>query len=168
MHNRFDCRSIVLRAALLLLIVILSLLPLGCQQGGTVEGVVYHKMVTGRIEERIYTIIVRNELTKNGDLSIVIGAEEEEIRACFPSEGNLVVDDMSERQIEAFYTRIDYNVSIHVMSGNRYKYYRGCRTDRETFNQLIVGTKVKLETKPTTKGPWIVSIIESTDSDAPT
>jgi hypothetical protein len=144
----------------LLCLVALSLLPLGCSQGGTVAGEVRYKMITG-MKVPLYFIIVRNEPT-DGEPSIVFDkAAEEEIKTCFPSTstGNLTVDNSTEKQIEAFYTRIDYIVSIQLMSGERDKYYQAFRADREDFNKMAVGSRVRVDTIPSSEGPRIVRIV---------
>ncbi len=143
---------------LLLSIVVLGVLPSGCSQGGIVEGEVRYKMVTG-MKERLYFIIVRNEPT-DGEPSIVFNAvAEQEIRDCFPSAGDLVVDNTSEKQIEAFYTRIDYIVTLHLMSGEKDEYYQAFRADRGDFNKLTIGSRVKVDTLPSSEGPRIVGIV---------
>jgi len=71
-----------------------------------------------------------------------------------------VVDNSSEMQIERFYTRVYYVVSIHVMSGNKYKLYEACRTSREIFNELPMGARVKVETQHSDIGPSIIRIVE--------
>ena len=142
----------------LLCLVALSLLPLGCSQGGTVAGEVRYKMITG-MKVPLYFIIVRNEPT-DGQPSIVVDtAAEEELKGCFPLAGNLMVDNSTEKQIEAFYTRIDYIVSIQLMSGERDKYYQAFRADREDFNKLTVGSRVRVDTIPSSEGPRIVRIV---------
>jgi len=142
-------------------LMLLSVLPSGCSQGGVVEGEVHYKFVTG-MQDRRYFIIVRNEPT-DGQPSIVFDpAAEEEIRRCFPSEGNLVVDNYTEAQIEVFYTRIEYIVSLHLASGDevKYSYYQACKANREDFNKLVVGSRVIVETQPSDIGPVITRIVE--------
>ena len=137
-------------------------MPSGCSQGGIVEGEVHYKIVTG-MKDLLYVVIVTNAPT-DGAPSITVGDEvsEEAIKNCFrfPPEGDLVVDDSSVMQIEAFYTRVYYTVSIHVMSGNNYKYYEACRTSREIFNELQMGARVKVETQHSDLGPNIIRIVE--------
>jgi len=141
----------------LLCLIALSLLPTGCSQGGIVEGEVRYKMVTG-MKDRLYFIIVRNEPTEP---SIVFNADaEEEIKNCFPSTDNLTVDNSTEKQIEAFYTRIDYIVSIQLMSGEKDEYYQAFRADREDFNSMTIGSRVKVDTLPSSEGPRILRIVE--------
>jgi len=149
--------SLIAKLALLCLVA-LSLLPLGCSQGGTVAGEVHYKMITG-MKVPLYFIIVRNEPT-DGEPSIVFDrAAEEEIKGCFQLAGNLMVDNSTEKQIEAFYTRIDYIVSIQLMSGERDKYYQAFRADREDFNKMTVGSRVRVDTIPSSEGPMIVRIV---------
>jgi hypothetical protein len=145
---------------LLLSLAVLGILPSGCSQGGIVEGEVHYKIVTG-MKDLLYVVIATNAPT-DGAPSITVGDEvvEEEIKSCFPSEGNLVVDNSSEMQIERFYTRVYYVVSIHVTSGNNYKYYEACRTSREIFNELPMGARVKVETQHSDIGPSIIRIVE--------
>jgi hypothetical protein len=147
---------------LLLCLMALSLLPLSCSQGGRVEGVVHYKTVSG-MKDRVYTILVTNEPTDtDGEPSIpsiVVHVEESDIRRCFRSEGDLVVDNSTEKIIEEFYTRVDYVVSLHIMSGNEYTYYQACRADREDFNQLKVGSIVTVDTIPSSEGPRITGIV---------
>lgn len=143
---------------LLLSFVVLGLLPSGCSQGGIAEGEVRYKMITG-MQDRLYFVIVRNEPT-DGELTIVFNTDaEEEIRNCFPSTGNLTVDNSTEKQIEAFYTRIDYMVSIQLMSGEKNDYSQAFRADREDFNKLTIGSRVKVDTLPSSEGPRIVGIV---------
>ena len=149
-------RSRLIAKLLLLCLMALSLLPLGCSQGGIVEGEVHYKMVTG-MKDRVYVILVVNEPT-DGEPSIVVNVEEE-IRNCFPSEGNLVVDNNTEKVIEGFYTRIDYIVSLDLVGGEEHIYYQAYRADREDFNRLTVGSKVKVNTEPSDTGPRIISIV---------
>lgn len=142
----------------LLCIVALSLLPLGCKQGGPVEGEVRSKYVTG-MQDRFYFIIVRN-VPADGQPSIVFDKDADEaVRQCFPAAGSLVVDNATEEQIEAFYDRLYYMVSIYISSGSHY-YYQAFRTEREIFNELQMGAKVKVETEASDIGPKILRIIE--------
>lgn len=142
----------------LLCIVALTLLPLGCKQGGPVEGEVQYKYVTG-MQDRLYFIIVRNE-PADGQPSIVFDkAADEVIRQCFPAAGNLVVDNATEEQIEVFYDRLYYMVTLHITSGSHY-YNQAYRTEREIFNELQIGAKVKVDTEASDIGPRILRIIE--------
>ncbi|MCX5673353.1 MAG: hypothetical protein NTU94_18715, partial [Planctomycetota bacterium] len=61
---------------LLLSLVVLSIPPSGCSQGGIAEGEVRYKMITG-MKDVLYFIIVRNEPT-DGEPSIVFNADAEE------------------------------------------------------------------------------------------
>jgi hypothetical protein len=143
---------------LLLSLVVLSILPSGCSQGGIAEGEVRYKMITG-MQDRLYFIVVRNEPT-DGEPSIVFNTDAEEaIKNCFPSMGNLTVDNSTEKQIEAFYTRIDYLVTIQLMSGEKNDYCQAFRADREDFNKLTIGSRVKVDTLPSDEGPRIVGIV---------
>ncbi len=143
---------------LLLSLVVLSIMPSGCSQGGIAEGEVRYKMVTG-MKDVLYFIIVRNEPT-DGEPSIVFNTDAEEaIKNCFPSTGNLTVDNSTEKQIEAFYTRIDYMVSIQLMSGEKDDYWQAFRADREDFNKLTIGSRVKVDTLPSDEGPRILGIL---------
>ena len=160
MRNFLQGRVGLIAKLLLLSLMVLSVLPSGCSQGGIVEGEVHYKMITG-MKVPLYFIIVRNEPT-DGEPSIVFDkAAEEEIKTCFPSTstGNLTVDNSTEKQIEAFYTRIDYIVSIQLMSGERDKYYQAFRADREDFNKMTVGSRVRVDTIPSSEGPRIVGIV---------
>jgi len=137
---------------------VLGVLPSGCSQGGIEEGEVRYKMVTG-MKDVQYFIIVRNE-PADGQPSIVFNADtEEEIKNCFSSTGNLTVDNSTEKQIEAFYTRIDYMVSIQLMSGEKDDYWQAFRADREDFNKLTIGSRVKVDTLPSDEGPRILGIL---------
>jgi hypothetical protein len=143
---------------LFLSFVVLGLLPSGCSQGGIAEGEVRYKMITG-MKDVLYFIIVRNE-PADGQPSIVFNADtEEEIKNCFPSTGNLTVDNSTEKQIDAFYTRIDYMVTIQLMSGEKDDYSQAFRADREDFNKLTIGSRVKVDTLPSSEGPRIVGIV---------
>jgi hypothetical protein len=143
--------------ALLLSLILLSVLPSGCTQGGILECKIHYKYVTG-MKDRLYFIIVTNNPTEP---SIEFDpTAEEEIRAALPSAGDLVVDDSSAALIEAFYTNVFYTVSIDVMSGNNHKYYQSCRTSREIFNELTIGARIKVETEPSDVGPKITRIVE--------
>jgi len=150
--------GLITKLALLCLLA-LSVLPLGCSQGGILECEIHYKYVTG-MKDRLYFIIVTNEPSDSQPSIVFDPTAEEEIKAVLPSAGNLVVDDSSATLIETFYTNVFYTVSIHVMSGNDYKYYQSCRTTREIFNELTMGARMKVETEPSDVGPKIVSIVE--------
>lgn len=142
----------------LLLLAAASLLPFGCSQGGIVEGEVVHKTVNG-MQDRRWFIIVRNE-PLDGQLRIVFDPTVEEgIRQCFPVVGDLVVDDPALERINASYDRISYVVTLHLVSGEDYTYYQACRAERDTFNQLRVGDRVKVDTEPSDVGPAILAIV---------
>ena len=142
----------------LLCLLALSLVPTGCAQGGPVEGEVQYKYVTG-MQDRLYFIIVRNE-PADGQPSIVFDKTvNEAIRQCFPAAGNLVVDNSTEEQIEAFYDRLYYVVTLHITSGSHY-YNQAYRTDREIFNEMQIGAKVKVDTEASDIGPRILRIVE--------
>ena len=142
----------------LLCLLALALVPTGCSQGGPVEGEVQYKYVTG-MQDRRYFIIVRNE-PADGQPSIVFHeTAEEAVKLCFPAEGNLVVDNATEEQIEAFYDRLYYMVTLHISSGSHY-YNQAYRTDRDIFNELQLGAKVKVDTEASDIGPKILSIVD--------
>ncbi len=142
---------------MLLCLIAPSLLLVGCSQNRTVEGMVHYKIVTA-MNDRVYTIIALNGPPGEAP-PIVVDVGEEKIKNCFPSEGNLVVDNSTEAVIEQFYTKVDYLVSIHISSGKDYKYYLSYHADQETFNKLVVGTRVKVETLATDTGPKIARIV---------
>lgn len=149
--------GLVTRVALLCLLA-LSLLQLGCSQGGIVEGQVQYKYITG-MQDRRYFIIVRND-PSDGQPAIVFDKyAPAEVRQCFPAAGNIQVDNATESQIEAFYDRIYYIVTIHITSGS-HRYYQAYRTEREIFNQMQLGSTVKVDTEPSDIGPKILSIVE--------
>jgi len=143
---------------MLLCLLALSLVPIGCTQGGIVEGEVRSKYVTG-MQDRGYFIIVRNE-PADGQPSIVFDTSAtEEIRQCFPAAGDLVVDNVTEERIEASYDRLYYMVSIYISSGSHY-YYQAFRTEREDFNEMQLGDSVKVDTEASDIGPRILRIVE--------
>ncbi len=142
----------------LLCLAALCLLPCGCRQGGLVEGEVVHKSVSG-MQDRRWFIIVRND-PGDGRPGIVFDSTvQEEVRQCFPAAGSLVVDDPALAQISASYDRISYMVTLHLMSGEDYTYYQACRAERDIFNRLQVGDRVKVDTEPSDVGPLITSIV---------
>ena len=142
----------------LLCLLSLSLLPVGCAQGGEVEGEVRYKYVTG-MQDRRYFIIIRNEPT-DGQPAIVFDKDADEaVKRCFPSAGDLVVDNATEDQIEAFYDHLYYMVTLHITSGSHY-YNQAYRTDREIFNEMQLGAKVKVDTEASDIGPKILRILE--------
>jgi hypothetical protein len=148
--------------ALLLSLILLSVLPSGCTQGGILECKIHYKYVTG-MKDRLYFIIVTNQPSDSQPSIVFDPTAEEEIKAALaalPSAGDLVVDDSSAALIEAFYTNVFYTVSIDVMSGNNHKYYQSCRTSREIFNELTIGARIKVETEPSDVGPKITRIVE--------
>lgn len=123
-----------------------------------VEGEVISKMVNG-MQDRRWFIIVRNEPAE-GQPSIVFDKTvEESIRQCFPPAGDLVVDNATLDRIDASYESISYVVTLHLMSGEDYTYYQACRAERDIFNQLPMGARVKVDTLPSDIGPLITQII---------
>lgn len=142
----------------LLCLAAIGLLPCGCSQGGIVEGEVVHKMVSG-MQDRRWFIIARNE-SVDGQLRIVFDpAVEEAIRQSFPATGDLVVDDPALAQISAWYDSISYMVTLHLLSGDDYTYYQACRAERDVFNRLPMGDRVKVDTEPSDVGPLILAIV---------
>jgi hypothetical protein len=152
-------RGGLLTKFLLLSLMVLGVLPSGCSQGGILECEIHYKYVTG-MKDRLYSIIVTNEPADSQPSIVFDPTAEEEIKESLPSAGNLVVDDSSATLIETLYTNVFYTVSIRVMSGNDYKYYQSCRTSREIFNELLMGTRMKVEMEPSDVGPKIVRIVE--------
>jgi hypothetical protein len=144
---------------LVLSLMLLSVLPSSCSQGGILDCEIHYKYVTG-MKDRLYFIIVTNQPSDSQPSIVFDPTAEDEIKASLPSEGNLVVDDSSATLIETFYTNVFYTVSVHVMSGNDYKYYKSCRTTREIFNELTMGARMKVETEPSDVGPKITRIVE--------
>ena len=159
MRDFLRSRRGLVAKVLLLSLILLSVLPSGCSQGGTLECEIHYKYVTG-MKDRLYFIIVTNQPSDSQPSIVFDPTAEDEIKAALPSAGNLVVDDSSATLIETFYTDVYYTVSIHVMSGNEYKYYLSCRTTREIFNRLTMGARMKVETEPSDVGPKIVKIVE--------
>ena len=142
----------------LLCSVLLSLLCVGCSQSGTAEGVVDYKSISGLKEKSAYSIV------RDGPSEGVqpIKVYDEELKVYFPSEGDLVVSDNLERQIEeAGYTGLDYIIIVRVLSGGKLsKYTSGFHTNREIFNEAKLGTEIKFEKSPSKVGPEIVKLLE--------
>lgn len=159
MRSLLQGRGGLIAKLLLLSLMVLSLLPLGCSQGGILECEIHYKNVAG-MKDLLYFIIVTNEPSDSQPSIVFDPTAEEEIKAALPSAGNLVVDDSSAALIDTFYENVYYTVSIRVMSGNDYKYYQSCRTTREIFNEMTIGTRMKVETEPSDVGPEIVRIVE--------
>jgi hypothetical protein len=158
MGNLLQGRGGLVAKLALLCLLALGLVPTGCSQGGEVEGEVRYKYVTG-MQDRLYFIIVRNE-PADGQPSIVFDKEADEaVRQCFPAAGNLVVDNSTAEQIEAFYDRLYYMVSIYISSGSHY-YYQAFRTEREVFNEMQLGNSVRVDTEASDIGPKILRIVE--------
>jgi hypothetical protein len=149
--------GLITKLALLCLLA-LSLFPLSCSQGGPVEGEVQYKYVTG-MQDRRYYIIVLNE-PSDGQPSIVFDKDADEaVRKCFPSAGDLVVDNATEDQIEAFYDRLYYIVTLRITSGSHY-YNQAYHTEREVFNEMQLGDSVKVVTEASDIGPKILRLVE--------
>ena len=142
----------------LLCSVLLSLLCVGCSQSGTAEGVVDYKSISGIKGKSAYSIV--RDGPSEGVQPIVV--YDEELKVYFRSEGDLVVSDTLERQIEeAGYTGLDYIISVRVLSdGKLSKYPSGFHTNREIFNEAKLGTQIKFEKSPSNIGPEIVSLLE--------
>jgi hypothetical protein len=158
MRNLLQGSGSILAKLALLGLLALSLLQFGCVQGGEVSGEVRYKYVTG-MQDRRYFIIVRNE-PADGQPSIVLDKEAAAaIRQCFAAAGNLAVDNATEEQIEAFYDHLYYVVTIHITSGSHY-YNQAYRTEREIFNEMQLGEKVKVDTEASDIGPKILRIME--------
>ena len=159
MRNLLQGRGGLVAKLALLCLLALTLLPSGCSQGGTLECEIHYKYVTG-MKGPLYFIIVTNQPSDSQPSIVFDPTAEEEIKAALPSAGNLVVDDSSATLIETFYTNVFYTVSVHVMSGNDYRYYQSCRTSREIFNGLTMGARMKVDTEPSDVGPKITGIVE--------
>lgn len=144
-------------ALALFCLIALSLLPCGCSQGGVVEGEVVSKMVNG-MQDRRWFIIARNEPAEGRPAIRFDPAVEESVRRFFPAAGDLVVDDAALGEIDAAYDSISYTVTLHLMSGEEYEYYQACRAERDLFNQLGFGDRVKVDTEPSDVGPLITAI----------
>jgi hypothetical protein len=142
----------------LLCSVLLSLLCVGCSQSGTVEGVVEYKSRSGMMERSAYSIV--RDGPSEGVQPIVV--YDENLKGYFPSEGDLVISDSLEKQIEeAGYTNLDYIISVRVLSGGKLsKYTSGFYTSREIFNEAKLGTEIKFEKSPSKMGPEIVRLLE--------
>jgi hypothetical protein len=136
----------------------LGLLPCGCSQGGMEEGEVCYKMVNG-MQDRRWFIIARNEAAGGQPRIVFDSTVEVGIRQCFPAAGDLVVDDAALERIDAAYDSLSYTVTLHLMSGEDYRYYQACRAERDIFNQLQVGDRVKVDTEPSDVGPLITAIV---------
>jgi hypothetical protein len=158
MGNLLQGRGSPIAKLVLLCLLALSLLPVSCAQGGEVEGEVLYKYVTG-MQDRRYFVIVLNEPTDDQPSIVFDESASEEIKQCFPAAGNLAVDNATEDQIEEFYDRLYYVVTIHISSGSHY-YNQAYRTEREIFNQLQLGARVKVETEASDIGPKILQIVE--------
>ena len=159
MRNLLQGRGGLVAKLALLCLLALTLLPSGCSQGGTLECEIHYKYVTG-MKGPLYFIIVTNQPSDSQPSIVFDSTAEEEIKAALPSAGNLVVNDSSATLIETFYTNVFYTVSIHVISGNDYKYYQSCRNTREIFNELTMGARIEVETEPSDVGPKITRIVE--------
>jgi len=142
----------------LLCSVLLSLLCVGCSQSGTVEGVVDYKSISGIKEKSAYSIV--RDGPSEGAQPIVV--YDEDLKDHFPLEGDLVVSDNLERQIEeAGYTNLEYIISVRVLSnGKLSKYPSGFHTSREIFNEAKLGTEIRFEKAPSKIGPEIVRLLE--------
>jgi hypothetical protein len=141
-----------------LCLLALSLLPTGCAQGGVVKGEVQYKYVTGMQDVR-YFIIAINE-PSDGQPSIALDKDTPEaVSERFPAAGNLEVDNATLEQIEAFYDRLYYVVTLHITSGSHY-YNQAYRTEREIFNEMQLGDTVKVDTEASDIGPKILGFVE--------
>ena len=149
----------IIKLALLCLLA-LSLLPLGgCSQGGVVEGEVRYKYVTG-MQDRRYFIIILNGPSDDQPPLVFDPSASDAIKNCFKeSDTNLVVDNTTEEQLKALYKRLYYMVSIHITSGSHY-YDQSFHAERATFNEMQLGTTVKVDTEASDIGPKILRIVE--------
>jgi hypothetical protein len=152
-----DSGSRVLKSVLLPLILVSILLCAGCSQSGTAEGVVEYKAIYGMMGKSYYAIVVAG--SPDGAAHIV--TYDKELRGYFPSEGDLVVTDSLEKELEARYTNLDYIVSMRILSeGKPSQYLSGFHTNLQVFNEATLGGKVKFEYSPSSLGPEIVGCLE--------
>jgi hypothetical protein len=151
--------SLIAKLAFLCLLA-LSLLPLGgCSQGGVVEGEVHYKYVTGMQDRRYFIIVLKGPSDGQPPLVFDTSANDAIRNSFKESDTNLVVDNATEEQIAASYDRIYYQVTIHITSGSHY-YEQAYRTEREIFNEIQLGTAVKVDTEASDIGPKILRIVE--------
>jgi hypothetical protein len=147
---------------ILFLIVALSPLLVSCDQSGSVQGIVNYKMVTAQKDRPTFTIVLNGP--PGGEPAVIVNVSDKAIIKDFPPDppdDNLVVDNSSLADIQKSYSKINYLVSIDVRSGEKHQYYLGCHTDQDTFNELKLGSRVKVEIVPSSTGPEIVSFTES-------
>lgn len=144
-------------ALLFVVVVMFSLLSVGCSQSGTVEGVVDYKAVYGIMEKSYYAIVVAG--SPDGVPHIVV--YDQELKGYFPSEGELVISDSLEKQIEAHYSGLDYIISVRALSdGKPSQYLSGFYTNLQVFNQAKVGTAIRFEYSASKMGPEMIRVVE--------
>ena len=129
--------SLVL-AAIFIGVAGLLLTPLGCQ-GGTVDGVIAHKVVSGVKDDTSFTILVN--YSQDGRTSIRV--KDKNYEGYFSQqEQNATVSESLENIIRQEYLEINYFVNLRVSSdGEGTQPYR---VSREVFNEMRVGSKVTL------------------------
>ena len=160
MRNLLQVRGSLIAKLAFMCLLALSLLPLGgCSQGGVVEGEVRYKYVTG-MQDRRYFIIILNGPSDDQPPLVFDPSASDAIKNCFKeSDTNLVVDNTTEEQLKALYKRLYYMVSIHITSGSHY-YDQSFHAERATFNEMQLGTTVKVDTEASDIGPKILRIVE--------
>ncbi len=139
-------------------VIALSLVSVGCSQSGTTEGIVEYKAIYGVLGKSYNAIVVAG--SPEGAPHIV--AYDEAVKDYLPSEGDLVVSDSLERQIEDLgYTKVEYIISVRTLSqGRPSQYLSGFRTNVQVFNETKLGGKIKFKYSPSRLGPEIVSVLE--------
>jgi hypothetical protein len=139
-------------------VIALSLVSVGCSQSGTAEGVVEYKAIYGLVGKSYSAIVVAG--SPDGMPHIVV--YDEAVKDCLPSEGDLVVSDSLERRIEDLgYTKVEYIVSVRILSqGRPSQYLSGFRTNVQIFNDTKLGGKINFRYSPSKLGPEIVGLLE--------
>jgi hypothetical protein len=142
----------------LLFVIVSSLLLVGCSQSGTAEGIVDYKAIYGMMGKSYYAIVVAG----SPDGTPYIVAYDGELKGYLPSEGDLVVSDSLEKQIEERgYTNLDYIISVRTLSeGRPSQHLSGFYTNLQVFNEAKLGGKIKFEYSPSRLGSEIVRFLE--------
>lgn len=137
----------------LLLLVVFILMSLGCSRSTIVEGVVAHRVLSGVKDGTSYTVLW-DRFDDNGVSIIVV--KDEDLEDYFPLEGDLVVSEELEGQIQILYSEVVYQVSVRESPEHTVGYL----TSREIFNRMKLGATVEFQTSESSGAPEIVSLLD--------
>ncbi len=129
------CRSLAF-----VVILLIGLVTVSCDNDKTIEGRVDHKSITGEKNGTSYTILVNNPQAEGDPL---INVKDSAYNGYLPATGSAIINQELAQKLHLDYSNVTYLVNIDddQEKAGTTPYL----VDREIFNQIDVGSYIKFK-----------------------